>query len=142
MSPLNGISSIPVLHGFLGHYQLSAFPLLQLPCCQATFSAHLASCTSSYSFGPVHSSQVYLGWKEVYLEPSFLPLPPTAHPQGLKPGGLDVWTTFMPLEFFLFPLSLLFSCCPCLPPSPPCLSGKGCEKPPPPRWSKQVLLKE
>lgn len=88
----------------------------------------------------LHSSQVCLGWKEVYLEPSFLLLPPyssSARPEAWGPGCLDNFHIFGVLSF---PPSLLFSCCSCLPPSPPCLTGKGCKKPPAPEVEQTGTL--
>lgn len=142
MSPHNGMSSIPVHHGFLGHYQLPAFPFSG---CRSPVANQLSPLTWPPTPAPtvsglyIHLRCAWAGRRCTWNLPFSL-CPLTAHPQGLKPGGLDAWTTFISSEFFLFPPSLLFSCCSCLPPSRPCLTGKGCKKPPAPEVEQTGTL--
>lgn len=73
-----------------------------------------------------------------FLSPS-TPYSSSARPEARRPGCLDNFHAFGVLYFSSVSSFFLLS----LPSTlTPCVTGKGCEKPPPPRWSKQVLLKE
>lgn len=125
VSPHSGMSSIPMLQGSLGHYQLPAFSFLwlQRPCHQPALSTHPALLAPAPTVWGL-----YIHVWCVRAGRCTCPLPPTARLQGPNPRALTPAQLSLLWSSLSFPTVLSLFYLPCLPPSSFCVSSPAPEQ--------------